>query len=378
MKRLILLSLLASISVGFLHASTADALTPEAARVDILSGLSKENALEVLLYLDVRDLVRCEGVCKGWQALVSDHQLWRKQARKMAIDTSQPFSDGRTWKHLIHGHYRLVDVLVNIILERPGGEIFAPLDCAFATMGSFPPGYSNSLESTFDLMMPIDTAGVAVIDRFCRMGSEYCAFKCKVEGLQRGDFGYPRNLAAAQNFIEEQVIAGNKAAIKLKFCALENGDFGYQEDRHALDTLINEQLAIDNQDAVPYKIASLVEGVDRHEGCVAQHAFIEQQVAAGSCVAKRRKLTGLLLGEYGYELNLGAARNFIEEQAAAGEQAFIWEKIICLLGGNYGYETNVAAARNFIEDQVVAGNQYCVKYKMQGLCSGQIALRKIL
>lgn len=70
----------------------------------------------------------------------------------------------------------------------------------------------------------------------------------------------------------------------------------------------------------------------------------------------KRKIRGLIDGEYGYENDLVAAREFNESLVGKGDQEAIKRKFEGLTSGKYGYKKDPVAAKVFIESLLMSTN----------------------
>lgn len=56
---------------------------------DFISLLPKELALNVLSFLEPKDLLRAAQACRSWRILADDNFLWKDKCRKAGIDISK-------------------------------------------------------------------------------------------------------------------------------------------------------------------------------------------------------------------------------------------------------------------------------------------------
>jgi hypothetical protein len=103
-----------------------------ALNTDLLSQLPEELEYHVLSYLEPKDLSRCESVCKRWQRLASDENLWKnlipesfllqnKTIKQAVIEYNQ---------HSVYSIDELTERITKFASKIPTDQI-AEMRCAF-------------------------------------------------------------------------------------------------------------------------------------------------------------------------------------------------------------------------------------------------------
>jgi F-box-like len=176
------------------------------------------------------------------------------------------------------------------------------------------------------------------------------ALGMKFIGLSEGRNGYYKNLTAAHALLEEGIKNGFPSAFEWKFQCLLEGWFGFSQNTSAAYELLEEMTEKGFPWAVKMKIKCL--NFDRknlQKNSAIIHALIEKEIEKGTRWAFKKKCWGLFSGDYGYSRDPDAASALLKEGI---EKGFPWAlewKFIGLAYGKYGYSKEPGAIRIFIE-----------------------------
>jgi hypothetical protein len=270
-----------------------------------------EVMLEIFNKLSLVDIARVSQVCKQWQQLCEEPQLWRSA------------------RDIIHGDYP----------ESEATRENAKLHWVRVMV--------NSLS---------DIDAIEQLVRSYQLNRRYF-FK---------DYSsLARSLPDRKDIIDERVAQGDKAAIEMKIKGVSFGFYDYGLNPKIVDALRKRLDELKSEESDPNKVEKRHNGWNSHElHPKTIEALKERLVKQAHKAADERKIRGLANGEDGYEKDPEAAVAFNESLIEQGDKAAMKRKIRGLYSGEYGYEENYQAA-NVLEDYLVLqGDKGAIKRKI--------------
>ncbi len=134
-----------------------------------------------------------------------------------------------------------------------------------------------------------------------------------------------------------------------------------------------------NPEAVKKKLDGLIEGEYGYKkDPLAARELNDFLVKKNDPQAISRKIQGLYHGSYGYEKDLSAVRVFNDFLVEKGDREAIKRKIEGLLGWSFSYEKDLSAVRVFNDFLVEKGDREAIERKIKGLERGDYGYKRDL